>query len=356
MTDGRPITLGDGATLDGPRRSSSTDVDRLERMFDRLSPDHACTAGSSRRSTSRRRAMLLLAHRTSTTTAARRSWRSTATRSSPSPATTGGPAAHEAEIAVTVEDAWQHRGVGKRLARRLAQRARSTTASSAFIATMLPDNREAHRPPAPALARRDGALRRRQLRGRRRRCHARADALSAALDVAPVRPAGGRARRYTNRKPDHVSSTAHTLLSTRPCARPTSRTTFSREVGRDVRRSSSATRSTVRPRARPRARASRSDVRARRAASRRTPRRPARRALACAGAHRRAADRARVRNPPVRARARREHPARIPSFFGKRCPRVPRHERAVNRGRRAVNQSESTRRGRVRAANATFDA
>ena len=35
------------------------------------------------------------------------------------------------------------------------------------------------------------------------------------------------ARRITKRRPDHVSSMAQTLLSTRPAARPTSRTTFS---------------------------------------------------------------------------------------------------------------------------------
>jgi GNAT superfamily N-acetyltransferase len=48
----------------------------------------------------------------------------------------------DAEIAVTVEDAWQHRGVGKRLARRLAACALDH-GFERFIATMLPDNREA---------------------------------------------------------------------------------------------------------------------------------------------------------------------------------------------------------------------
>lgn len=48
----------------------------------------------------------------------------------------------EAEIAVTVEDAWQHRGVGKRLAARLAARA-SERGYETFVATMLPDNRAA---------------------------------------------------------------------------------------------------------------------------------------------------------------------------------------------------------------------
>ena len=54
----------------------------------------------------------------------------------------GQPGAIEAEIAVTVEDAWQHRGVGKRLARRLAAVALDH-GFERFIATMLPDNRAA---------------------------------------------------------------------------------------------------------------------------------------------------------------------------------------------------------------------
>ena len=47
-----------------------------------------------------------------------------------------------AEIAVTVEDAWQHRGVGKRLTRRLAARAADRGYES-FVAVVLPDNRAA---------------------------------------------------------------------------------------------------------------------------------------------------------------------------------------------------------------------
>jgi len=47
-----------------------------------------------------------------------------------------------AEIAITVEDAWQHRGVGKRLARRLAALA-ADRGYDTFVATVLPDNRAA---------------------------------------------------------------------------------------------------------------------------------------------------------------------------------------------------------------------
>jgi GNAT superfamily N-acetyltransferase len=54
----------------------------------------------------------------------------------------GRPGSKEAEIAVTVEDAWQHRGVGRRLARRLAACALDH-GFERFIATMLPENREA---------------------------------------------------------------------------------------------------------------------------------------------------------------------------------------------------------------------
>ena len=75
-------------------------------------------------------------------TGGRPSWPSTATRSSPWPATTGGRAAADAEIAVTVEDAWQHQGIGHRLARRLAACALDH-GFERFIGTMLPDNRTA---------------------------------------------------------------------------------------------------------------------------------------------------------------------------------------------------------------------
>jgi GNAT superfamily N-acetyltransferase len=54
----------------------------------------------------------------------------------------GRPGSHEAEIAMTVEDAWQHRGVGKRLAVRLAELA-AERGYDTFVATMLPDNRAA---------------------------------------------------------------------------------------------------------------------------------------------------------------------------------------------------------------------
>ena len=54
----------------------------------------------------------------------------------------GRPGSNQAEIAITVEDSWQHRGVGKRLARRLAILA-TDRGYDTFVATMLPDNRAA---------------------------------------------------------------------------------------------------------------------------------------------------------------------------------------------------------------------
>jgi RimJ/RimL family protein N-acetyltransferase len=54
----------------------------------------------------------------------------------------GRPESRQAEIAMTVEDAWQHRGVGKRMAGRLALLA-AERGYDTFVATMLPDNRAA---------------------------------------------------------------------------------------------------------------------------------------------------------------------------------------------------------------------
>jgi len=54
----------------------------------------------------------------------------------------GRPGSSQAEIAITVEDSWQHRGVGKRLALRLACLA-TDRGYDTFVATVLPDNRAA---------------------------------------------------------------------------------------------------------------------------------------------------------------------------------------------------------------------
>jgi GNAT superfamily N-acetyltransferase len=52
--------------------------------------------------------------------------------------------AHAAEIAVTVEDTWQRRGIGKRLTRRLSTLA-VARGFDTFVASILPDNRAALR-------------------------------------------------------------------------------------------------------------------------------------------------------------------------------------------------------------------
>jgi acetyltransferase len=54
----------------------------------------------------------------------------------------GRPDATEAEIAVTVEDAWQRQGIGKRLSVRLARLAHDRGYET-FVASMLPENRAA---------------------------------------------------------------------------------------------------------------------------------------------------------------------------------------------------------------------
>jgi ribosomal protein S18 acetylase RimI-like enzyme len=52
------------------------------------------------------------------------------------------PGGGSAEVAVTVEDAWQHRGIGRRLTARLARRAVDHGIES-FTASVLADNRPA---------------------------------------------------------------------------------------------------------------------------------------------------------------------------------------------------------------------
>ncbi len=53
------------------------------------------------------------------------------------------PGATDAEIALTVEDAWQHRGLGSLPGPPPRERRARAAATSAFLATMLPDNRAA---------------------------------------------------------------------------------------------------------------------------------------------------------------------------------------------------------------------
>jgi RimJ/RimL family protein N-acetyltransferase len=135
----KPIVLADGAVL-RVRPIEPDDVVRLERMFFRLSPTtiyrrffspvHQPSARMLVWFTNvdhDRREALVALDGDEIVAVARYD---------------GRPGESDAEIAVTVEDAWQHRGVGKHLARRLAACALDH-GFERFIARMLPENREA---------------------------------------------------------------------------------------------------------------------------------------------------------------------------------------------------------------------
>ena len=140
---------------------------------------------------------------------------------------------------MTVEDDWQHRGLGKRLAARLGKLAESR-GYDRFTATMLPDNRAAlglirTLSGTELCASRAGNTRRRS------RCRLR------ELTGAPTRPAVARRAVFqpsTNRKPDHTSSTAHFVVDEAMCESDVR--TNPAQIGRDVRRALTAPRSTIR--------------------------------------------------------------------------------------------------------------
>jgi GNAT superfamily N-acetyltransferase len=134
----------DGAAL-AVRPIAITDVERLARMFERLSPESvrfrffAPLPRLPRSTLVRmadvdhcRRDALVALDRDEIVAVARYSEVTDAARSG----------AYEAEIAVTVEDAWQHRGVGRRLVRYLGALA-AERGYDAFVARILPDNRAA---------------------------------------------------------------------------------------------------------------------------------------------------------------------------------------------------------------------
>jgi ribosomal protein S18 acetylase RimI-like enzyme len=116
------------------------DVDRLRRMFGRLSADSVYRRFFSPIQSPSRSALLWLAtvdHQDRDALVALDGDEIVAVARYDARA-----GSHAAEIAVTVEDAWQHRGLGKRLAKRLARRAIDRGFES-FEATVLPDNRPA---------------------------------------------------------------------------------------------------------------------------------------------------------------------------------------------------------------------
>jgi GNAT superfamily N-acetyltransferase len=134
-----PIVLADGARLD-VRPIGPADVGRLRRMFDRLSPlsvyyrffapihrprpgvlEHLVAVDHERRE-----AIVALVDDEIVAVARYE----------------GGDCGPDAELAVTVEDAWQRRGLGALLSARLARLAR-LRGFTAFTATVLGENRAA---------------------------------------------------------------------------------------------------------------------------------------------------------------------------------------------------------------------
>lgn len=122
-----------------------TDAERLARLFTRLSPASVHFRFFSPITRPPRAALLRLAdvdHRRRDALVALDGDEIVAVARYDARPTDGPGTGNEAEIAITVEDAWQHRGVGKRLAKRLGALA-AERGYEAFVATMLPDNRAA---------------------------------------------------------------------------------------------------------------------------------------------------------------------------------------------------------------------
>ena len=122
-----------------------TDVERLARLFERLSPESVHFRFFSPIRRPPRAALLRLAdvdHARRDALVALDGDEIVAVARYDARPDSDGAVSHEAEIAITVEDAWQHHGLGKRLAARLAKVA-EPRGYDAFVATMLPDNRAA---------------------------------------------------------------------------------------------------------------------------------------------------------------------------------------------------------------------
>jgi ribosomal protein S18 acetylase RimI-like enzyme len=116
------------------------DVDRLQRMFTRLSPDTVYHRFFSPIVEPRRSALVWL-------TAVDHTSRDALVALDGDEIVAvarydGRPGEGTAEVAVTVEDAWQHQGIGRRLTARLARRAIDHGIES-FTASVMADNRPA---------------------------------------------------------------------------------------------------------------------------------------------------------------------------------------------------------------------
>lgn len=133
------VTLRDGSTV-VVRPIAPPDAARLRRMFERLSPETVYRRFFSPVVRPSPRALIHLAtvdhDRREALVALSGDEIVGVARYDRQP---GGDAA---EIAVTIEDAWQHRGLGSRLARRLAARA-ARRGIAELSAAMLGDNRPA---------------------------------------------------------------------------------------------------------------------------------------------------------------------------------------------------------------------
>ena len=122
------------------REITIDDIERLRRMFTRLSPDSVYRRFFSPIQEPSRTALLWLTNVDHTTRDAL-----VALDGDEIVAVArydGRAGTNQAEIAVTVEDAWQDRGVGKRLTKRLAKLAVDHGIES-FEAVVQPDNRPA---------------------------------------------------------------------------------------------------------------------------------------------------------------------------------------------------------------------
>ncbi len=139
MTRTSTLTLADGSVF-AVRPIEAGDVERLRRMFDRLSPTTVYRRFFSPVLRPSNRMLLWLTnvdHDCREALVALQGDEIVAVARYD-----GRPGSTEAEIAVTVEDAWQHRGLGLRLVRRLAAAALDH-GFEAFIANMLAENRPA---------------------------------------------------------------------------------------------------------------------------------------------------------------------------------------------------------------------
>ena len=355
MNHDRPITDNDDADImrvDDTELTVRPDLDRRRRTARRAcstgSRPRACTSASSPRSAGRR-APRCSASPTSTTAAGTPWWPSTATRSWPWPATTARS--------------------GQPPRPRSPSRSRTPGSTGASASAWPPARRPGHRPGLRHV-RRDDAPRqpgrarpRAQARPRRRPCAGRAastkptlplvaraddraSSRDASVRLAVARRAIGRAGTRTA-SPDHVSSTAHTLLSTSPCASPSSRTMPSRRsVATHAVRFGHAIH---KPPAGAIARANPSKRRsssARRVAKNST--------TSCAP---RACVRSRTpsgngfelasRSPSGARTSASRAPGLMPSFWGRGVPEYPATSRSQSRLNRAVNQGGSPTRQRA---------